>query len=377
VLLTPGGTFRRAGLMAGLAAALAQAQGPPAQPRPEPQAGFRIEHTAPACLLSDRSPRLVACLQPRSSKANLRVVFRAEDGADEYSTALVSDSPCYSGVLPRPSRSTARVTYRIEARGAGFEATTAEHQTAVVAEASACSGTVAPVANRPQARVSWEGPPGAPRTPPGFEGTPAASAPRVARTPTSPPRVPASPVSPPVAAPGKPSPGPKPAGTSPPPPAAPPAKDVSGGHGLRNALIVGAGAAAAGGAVAVAQGRKDPGGPAATLGTGLPPTGASGVYVGIETVNYPGGCVGTDDVVLNLQESGGSVSGVLTFTVRSCPCCSIGRGANAVSGSLSGTSLGLSTPGGFNYSGTFAGNRITGALAAPGGITGTWSVDKR
>ena len=87
--------------------------------------------------------------------------------------------------------------------------------------------------------------------------------------------------------------------------------------------------------------------------------------------------MGTDDVVLNLQEAGGSVSGVLTFTVRSCPCCSIGRGANAVSGSLSGTSLGLSTPAGFNYSGSFAGNRITGALAAPGGITGTWSVDKR
>jgi hypothetical protein len=154
-------------------------------------------------------------------------------------------------------------------------------------------------------------------------------------------------------------------------------KEKSDGHGLRNSLIVGAGAAAAGGAVVVSQGREDSGGPAATSGTGLPPTGPSGVYVGTETVNYPGGCIGTDDVLLNLQESGGSLSGVFTFTVRSCPCCSIGRGANVVSGSLSGTSLSLSTPSGFNYSGSFAGNRITGALAAPGGITGTWSVDKR
>jgi hypothetical protein len=48
-----------------------------------------------------------------------------------------------------------------------------------------------------------------------------------------------------------------------------------------------------------------------------------------------------------------------------------------VSGSLSGTSLSLATPIGFNYSGSFAGNRLAGPLAAPGGITGSWTVDKR
>jgi hypothetical protein len=65
---------------------------------------------------------------------------------------------------------------------------------------------------------------------------------------------------------------------------------------------VGAGVAAAGGAALAISGNEDPGGgPAATTGTGLPPTGVSGVYVGTETVNYSGGCVGTDDVVLNLQ----------------------------------------------------------------------------
>jgi hypothetical protein len=140
---------------------------------------------------------------------------------------------------------------------------------------------------------------------------------------------------------------------------------------------VGAGAAAAGGAVVVAQGAKDSGGPNTTLGTGLPSTGASGVYVGTETINYAGGCVGVDDVVLSLQESAGALSGVLTFTVRTCPCCSLGRGANPVTGTLSGTSLGLATPSGFTYSGAFAGNRISGVLAGPGGVTGTWSVDKR
>jgi hypothetical protein len=101
------------------------------------------------------------------------------------------------------------------------------------------------------------------------------------------------------------------------------------------------------------------------------------VYVGTETLAFPGGCTGTDDIVLNLQESSGAVTGVLTFTVRSCACCSAGRGANPVSGRLAGTNLDFSTPVGFSYSGAFAADRLSGALAGPGGVTGTWSVDKR
>jgi hypothetical protein len=99
--------------------------------------------------------------------------------------------------------------------------------------------------------------------------------------------------------------------------------------------------------------------------------------VGTETVNYAGGCMGTDDVVLNLQEAGGALSGVLTFTVRTCACCASGHGANPIAGSLSGTSLQMATPIGYSYSGTFAGNRLSGALAGPGGVTGSWSVDRR
>ena len=48
------------------------------------------------------------------------------------------------------------------------------------------------------------------------------------------------------------------------------------------------------------------------------------------------------------------LSGVLSFTVRTCACCSSGRGANPVAGSLLGTSVQLATPIGFNYSGVFA-----------------------
>jgi hypothetical protein len=128
----------------------------------------------------------------------------------------------------------------------------------------------------------------------------------------------------------------------------------------------------------VALARRDEGtAEPAPSGSGLPPTGVSGVYVGTETINYSGGCVGTDDVVLSLQEAGGTLSGVLTFTVRTCACCASGRGANPVSGSLTGTSLQLTTPSGFSYAGTFAGMRLSGSLAGPGSVTGSWTVDKR
>jgi hypothetical protein len=146
---------------------------------------------------------------------------------------------------------------------------------------------------------------------------------------------------------------------------------------LRNTALVVVGLGAAGGAAAVIA-RKEDGVPAApNTGTGLPPTGVSGVYVGTETINYSATCSGTDDIVLNLQETGGQVLGVLSFTVRACACCAEGRGANPVTGSVTGTSLQLTTPIGFNYSGSFAGTRLSGALASIGGVTGTWTVDKR
>src|SRR4029450_12659438 len=47
---------------------------------------------------------------PPSRRAPLRVLFRADDGPF-YAAALRSDVPCHAGVLPRPSKSAARVTY--------------------------------------------------------------------------------------------------------------------------------------------------------------------------------------------------------------------------------------------------------------------------
>lgn len=142
-------------------------------------------------------------------------------------------------------------------------------------------------------------------------------------------------------------------------------------------MIILGGAAAAGGTAVALRASDEPSTPATTMGSGLPSTGVAGVYVGIETITYSGTCTGTDDVVLNLQQSGSALSGVLSFTVRTCSCCAAGRGANPVSGIVSDTRVELTTPVGFVYSGSFAGNRLSGSLTGPGGVSGTWTVDKR
>jgi hypothetical protein len=140
--------------------------------------------------------------------------------------------------------------------------------------------------------------------------------------------------------------------------------------------VLGGAAAAGGAALAIGSG-SERGAPPPTTGSGLPASGIAGTYVGTETIEYSGSCTGTDDVVLNLQQSGSALAGVLSFTVRTCPCCSAGRGASPLSGFVADTRVELTTPGGFAYSGSFAGNRLSGSLTGPGGVTGTWSVDKR
>ena len=334
--------------------------------------GLHIEHTPPACLLAEKPSRIVACLVPRLPQASLRAFFRAEGGTAWYSASLRSDTPCYSGLLPRPHRATARVVYFIEAQSRGGEkARTGEQEVAVVADPATCPGRIASTA--PGQRAAWDSPAGEPRVPPGFEGAaPPARTGRVSAPPAAAPPSPTAPSAkgpPPPPSPPRVAPTPGTKVTTQPP--------KGGGHGLRTAALVTAGLAAAGGAAIVVT--RNNGGTTATppKGSGLPPSGVSGVYVGTETVNYSGGCVGTDDVVLNLQEANGALSGVLSFTVRTCSCCAFGRGANPVAGSLSGTNLQLSTPIGFSYSGSFAGDHLSGALAGPDGVTGSWSVDKR
>jgi hypothetical protein len=352
--------LRRGAPLSLAATALAASAAPPG-------ASFHVEHTAPACFLADEVPRVVACLVPRSARASVRVLFRADDGPF-YAAALRSDVPCYAGVLPRPSASAVRVSYVFEASAGGVTARSLEHAVPVAADGAACGGRPAAIARG--VRAAYDAPPGAPGRAPGFEGRPpgASALPAAAPPPRATASVPARPPAPPPRATASPA-RPVPSGAR-----------TGGGHAVRNLAIV-AGAGAAAGGTALALRNRTGGGidapPATTLGTGLPAGGIAGRYEGTETINYPGGCTGTDDVVLTLEQSAGAVSGVLSFTVRPCACCSAGSGANPVSGFASGTSLQFQTPVGFAYSGAFAGTRLSGQLTGPGGIAGAWSVDKR
>lgn len=318
-----------------------------------------VDHTPAPCFVAEKAPLVVACLTPRSARADVRVLFRADEGP-WYATALRFEMPCYRGVLPRPTAGTPRVSYVFEAQGALATARSAEHQVPVD---DVCSGGSAPIASQ---RASWQSPAGAPKTPPGFEGSRVRGA---DASPSAPPVTIA-----PVAR-ATPRPPAIPRATPPPPPEAAPER-AKGGHGWRNAAIIVGGAAAAGGAALAVRSGTDQGPPATTLGSGLPSTGIAGTYVGTETITYSGSCTGTDDVVLNLQQSASALSGFLSFTVRTCPCCAAGRGATPVSGFVSDTRVELTTPIGFVYSGSFAGDRLSGSLTGPG-VTGTWTVDKR
>jgi hypothetical protein len=327
--------------------ALQGATPPPAPP------GLSISHTPPACLVAGESPRLVACAVPRSQVARVRLFFQAEGAPEWHYVEMVSDLPCYTGALPRPSRSTRRVRYVVEATDRqGDTKRGDEHAVEVAADPSACRGKRAQSAGA--ARVAAFTASGGRGAPAGFEGGPSLSAPPVRPAPSAPP---ATPVTPP-----------------------PPEQGRKQGHrGRTVALVLAGGAAAAGGAVVATRGHgSSASSPPAFAGSpGLPPDGIGGRWLGDESITYPSGCVEQDQIVVYIAESGGLVTGTVGFTVSDCRCCARSQGSSTLSGTLSGTLLQFGTVAGFTYSATVSGTRLEGSLAAPGGITGTWRAERR
>jgi hypothetical protein len=73
-------------------------------PAPVRGQGIAIDHKPVACLVAGKYPRLDACLSPASQVARARVYFRPEDGVGWYYVPMKPEAPCFTGILPKPSK---------------------------------------------------------------------------------------------------------------------------------------------------------------------------------------------------------------------------------------------------------------------------------
>ena len=344
--------------------------------------GVSIDHRGVGCVVAGKFPRFDARLDPADSVARARLHFRPEGGPHWYFVDMKPEAGLFSGVLPKPQKSLHRFSYYIDVTDRSFNETrTAEFAPDVAAGPAACGREKVLATGLPKANVlvhAPEGVTGAPALPAGFAGDGVVSAGSVAA-----------------------------------------AAATGGGLGA-TALILG-GVAIAGGTTAVIVTSKDEGssapqGPPATTPPGAPPTSMptpppvaslSGTWIG----NRPsdgmfltfGGCGLCNtpnsagfDMLLNLSQSGSTLSGNLVLTTREaspagCPAdpnCTKGPIGEvipfSVTGTVSGTSVTMQlTDGGPGnpaiMSGTATGNRMMGSTTGTANdgrpITGTWSVN--
>jgi len=104
--------------------------------------GLAIQHKAMKCIVAEKYPRLNACFVPSSQLARARVYFRVAEGpADWYYVVMKSDTPCFTGILPRPKRELIgrHVQYYLDASDRQFaESRTAETEALVVKSEADC-----------------------------------------------------------------------------------------------------------------------------------------------------------------------------------------------------------------------------------------------
>jgi hypothetical protein len=336
-----------------------------------------IAHEGAGCVIADRFPRFEARLDPAGDVARARVFFRAAGTPHWYSVDMTAGAAGFTGVLPKPRRTTPRIEYYVEASDRAFaSARTPERVVQVVGSAGECetNALVAPVSAT--ARVVVTAAPGAPAPPAGFLSAGLAGA---------------------------------------------------GGVSAVTLAVVGGGAAAAAGVAVAAGGGGDAVDPrpqpsATPPSTTLtvfptppppptpPPTedpvdaAIGGAWIGVGgdglhrdvTRNFqPFDCHREDDLFLDLQQSGRTVTGSARFVSRAGTTCEPELGAErsfAVSGSVNGArvrlTLSLGLPGGgrsmHELVGNLAGTRIDGTAVSDwddagqmGHGSGTWSVQQR
>jgi hypothetical protein len=336
-----------------------------------------IAHEGAGCVIADRFPRFEARLDPAGDVARARVFFRAAGTPHWYSVDMTAGAAGFTGVLPKPRRTTPRIEYYVEASDRAFaSARTPERVVRVVGSAGECetNALVAPVSAT--ARVVVTAAPGASAVPSGFLSAGIAGA---------------------------------------------------GGVSTGTLAVIGGGAAAAAG-VAVAAGggdavvdpRPQPGATPTPTTVPVVPTpppppvppsteepadaAIGGVWIGVGgdglhrdvTRNFqPFECHREDDLYLELQQSGRMVTGSARFVSRAGTTCEPELGTErgfGVSGTVNGAHVRLTLsaplPGGgrstHDLNGDLSGTRIDGPAASAwddagqmGRARGTWSAQRQ
>jgi Bacterial SH3 domain len=92
---------------------------PPRQPArtagqtapPPPAPGVAIDHKAVGCLVAEEYPRLEACFAPSEALGRAQVQFRGSETSPWYAVDMKPDGPCYSAWLPKPKKETSSIDY--------------------------------------------------------------------------------------------------------------------------------------------------------------------------------------------------------------------------------------------------------------------------
>jgi hypothetical protein len=98
----------------------AAAAGTSARPAP---AGVAIAHDEVGCVVAGQHPRLVACQSPDDTVGRAHVVFRAKDTDPWYAVAMTREGRCHAAVLPRPQRDIKGFQYFVDVIDRNFAQT--------------------------------------------------------------------------------------------------------------------------------------------------------------------------------------------------------------------------------------------------------------
>jgi hypothetical protein len=138
-----------------------------------------IDHSAVACMVADKFPKLEARFGDPDAIGRARVQFRGETGP-WYFVAMKREGAAFIGTLPKPKSSLKKISYYIEATDRQFrENRTQEFSADVVPQAALCADKkmMAGVASAAPASLIVGGPSGAAAVPVGFSSSGVVAAP--------------------------------------------------------------------------------------------------------------------------------------------------------------------------------------------------------